>query len=99
MYIQLMRRHYGVHSPIKHVEIPCDFNDVYLGEDRINEQLLLDNIPDGWLPVEPHQILLVAIDEHGNGTGQYCKIFRDWKKYFSCYVLELHEKPAEWWVT
>ena len=99
MYIQLMRRHYGVHSPIKHVEIPCNFNDVYLGEDHINELLLLSNIPDGWLPVEPQNILLVVIDEHGNGTGQYCKIFRNWEKYFSCYVLELHENPAEWWVT
>ena len=82
MYIQLMRRHYGVHTAIKHVEIPCNFNDVYLGEDHINELLLLSNIPDGWLPVEPQNILLVVIDEHGNGTGQCCKIFRDWKKIF-----------------
>lgn len=41
MYIQLMHRHYGMHEPIKHTEIPCEFSDVYLSEDNINEELLL----------------------------------------------------------
>ncbi len=98
MYIQLMRRCYGVHSPIKHIEIPCEFNDVYLGDEHINEKLLLENIPDGWLPVEPRMILLTVADETGS-TGQGgLEIFMSWGKYFPSYVLELHEKPMEWWV-
>ena len=44
MYIQLMHRHYGLHEPIKHTEIPCNFGDVYISEDNINEDILLGNI-------------------------------------------------------
>ena len=32
MYIQLMHRHYGLHEPIKHIEILCEFSDVYLAK-------------------------------------------------------------------
>lgn len=96
MYIQLMHRRYGIHKPIKHIEIPCDFSEVYQGQDRINEELLLENIPEGWLPVPPERILLMVANENG-GTGQCCTIFHSWAKYFDSYSLELHEKPEEWW--
>lgn len=97
MYIQLMHRHYGCHSPIKHIEIPCEFSKVYLGEDNINEELLLESIPEGWLPVEPSKILLTEADKNGS-TGQ-CGLskFRSWAKYFDSYVLELHREPLDWW--
>lgn len=92
-----MYRNYGVHKPIKHIEIPCDFHDIYMGEDHINEELLIQNIPDGWLPCKANQILLTVADEHGS-RGQYVnKVFRLWAKYFNCYVLELIESPLPWW--
>lgn len=97
MYIQLMRRHYGMHSPIKHIEIPCEFSDVYKGDDNINEKLLLNSIPDGWLPVEPRKILLTVADEYGSTGQSYLDVFRNWSKYFDSYVLELIEKPLNWW--
>lgn len=97
MYIQLMHRHYGVHKAIKHLEIPCNFRDVYITDDNINEELLIQNIPEGWLPTNPSLILLTVADESG-GTGQFnLNIFRPWRKYFDCYVLELLEKPLRWW--
>lgn len=97
MYIQLMKRHYGVHSPIKHTQISCDFDDVYKSEDHINEELLLANIPEGFLPLEPSKILLTVGDKYGS-TGQ-CGLdrFKNWAKYFDSYVLELHKEPLDWW--
>lgn len=97
MYIQLMHRSYGVHSPIKHIEIPCEFSEVYLGDDDINEELLLTSIPEGWLPTAPKSILLAVADKYGS-TGQ-CKLskFRSWAKYFDAYCLELHKEPLDWW--
>ena len=97
MYIQLMHRHHGMHKPIKHTEIPCEFSDVYLSEDNINEELLLKNIPEGWLPTKPNLILLTVGDKYGS-IGQYgLKKFRSWAKYFDAYCLEIHKEPLDWW--
>lgn len=68
MYVQLTHRHYGVYEPIKHIEIPCEFSDVYLGNGNINEELLLASIPEGWLPTKPSDILLCVSDKNG-GIG------------------------------
>lgn len=97
MYIQLMHRHHGVHDPIKHIEIPCNFSDVYLKEDCINEKLLLENIPEGWLPKPPGEILLSVGDDDGGSGQRGLEIFRNWAKYFDSYSLELREKPSKWW--
>lgn len=97
MYIQLMHRHYGCHRPIKHLEIDCDFNKVYLGVDQINEELLLKSIPEGWLPTKPSLILLNVCNKYG-GIGQSnLNVFRNWAKYFDAYCLELHKEPLDWW--
>lgn len=97
MYIQLMYRSYGVHQPIKHIEIPCAFSEVYKSEDNINEELLLSNIPDGWLPTKPSWILITVVDK-SCATGQRnLSLFRNWEKYFDSYVLDLIEEPLEWW--
>lgn len=94
MYIQLMHRHYGIHSPVKRVEISCGFEEVCQGG-KINEDILLKNIPDEWLPDKPGNILITIADEHGS-TGQYkLKKFRSWAKYFDAYVLELWDKNPE----
>ena len=97
MYIELSSRHHGVHKALKHIEIPCNFEDVYKGMDRINEELLLKNIPDGWLPVHPSRILLTVGNESGS-TGQCTNgVFRTWGKYFDAYVLDLLKEPLKHW--
>ena len=97
MYIQLMHRHYGCHSPIKHIEIPCEFADVYRGKNNIDEDLLLRSIPDGWLPVNPSEILLDVADKWGSIGQRNLKVFHSWAKYFDAYCLELHKEPLDWW--
>lgn len=97
MYIQLYHRHHGLHIPIKHMEISCDFNSVYLSEDYINEELLLSKIPDKWLPV-PEQRILLTVGNEGGAVGQHgLSKFRSWGKYFDAYVLELLNEPMDWW--
>lgn len=93
MYIQLMHRSCGISTPIKYIEIPCDFNNVYIGEDNINEELLLNSIPEKWLPCKPSNILITVSNKTGSCfTGQRgLEIFRSFAKYFDSYVLELHE--------
>jgi hypothetical protein len=93
MKIQLFYRSYGIHKPIKEaINIPCRFEDVYLGEDRINEQLLIDNIPEGYLQSAQSRVLLV-VDDGLNSVGQ-CGLekFLNWKKYFDSYVLHLSKE-------
>lgn len=97
MYIQLMYRHYGIHRPIKHLEIPCEFSDVYLNEDNINEDLLLANIPEGWLPTASNNILLTVADKYGSTGQRGLNKFRSWAKYFDAYCLELHKEPLPNW--
>ena len=97
MYIQLMHRHYGMHSPVKHIEIPCEFSEVYLGEDNINEDLLLDSMPNGWLPTKAENILLAVADKYGSTGQRKLTKFRSWAKYFDAYCLELHKEPLDWW--
>lgn len=97
MYIQLMHRHYGLHSPVKHIEIPCEFSEVCLGEDNINEELLLQSIPEGWLPTKSENILLAKADKYGSTGQRNLKKFRSWAKYFDAYCLELHKEPLDWW--
>ena len=98
MYIQLMHRSYGVHRPIKHLEIPCAFSEVCRSENNINEELLISNIPEGWLPTSPSRVLIVVVDKGGCGIGQMgLSKFRNWAKYFDSYSLELLEEPYDWW--
>ena len=88
--IQLFHRHYGVHIPVKEaIKIPCEYTDVYKGEGNINEQLLIDNIPDDYLLCEVGHILLGA-----DGIGQ-CGLekFANWGKHYYSYVLLID--PAE----
>lgn len=98
MWVQLYHRHYGVHKPCgEPVEIPCKFDDVVRGDDNINEDLLLDNIPDGYLPCQPNRILMCVTGSNGWSTGQAgLERFRDWAKYFDAYVIYLSkDKPGE----
>lgn len=87
MTIELFHRHYGVHHRIKAIEIPLEFESVYHGEEDVDEDALLDNMPDGWLPVEPHEILLMVADGNcATGISNLVR-FRPWAKYFDSYSL------------
>lgn len=97
MYIQLMHRHYGVHTPMKHIEIPCKFENVYIGDNNINEELLVNSIPADWLPTLPKNILLTVADRWGTTGQSKLSVFRPWSKYFDSYVLELHKEPLSCW--
>ena len=95
MKVILNHRHYGIHTPVKETEIEGKFEDYYFGEDQINEDLLLKNLPEGFLPVDPSKVLLSVqtVNDKGEiigGTGQRgLKYFRNWEKYFDAYNLEL----------
>jgi len=99
MKVILNRRHYGVHSPIKEAIIDGEFTDYYLGEDQINEELLLKNLPEGFLPVSPSKVLL-SVQNVSSKTGDVIgatgqrglKKFKNWAKYFDAYNLELCRK-------
>ena len=89
MKIKLYHRHYGVHSFLKEVQVECSLNEVFFGEDDVNELKLLEVIPESFLPAKPSKTLLTVENEFGS-TGQYgLKHFRNWAKYFDAYVLEL----------
>lgn len=97
MFIELNHRHSGIHTPIKYLEISCEFSDIFLGNDNINEDLLLKNIPEGWLPEPPNRILLAVGDKYGaTGQGGLHK-FRSWAKYFDAYCLDLRKEPSVWY--
>lgn len=97
MYIQLTYRKYGSYNEIKHIEIPCEFSKVYLGEDNIDEKLLFESIPKGWLPTAPRKILLAVADKNGSTGQSNLKAFSSWTKCSDSYVLELHKEPLDWW--
>jgi hypothetical protein len=101
MKIRLFKRNYGYHSFVKEVEISGTFRKYSkkltvdpngIGDDYlIKEERLLDEIPEGFLPQQPKNILLVVQDLSRRGsTGiRDLKVFRPWSKYFSSYCIEL----------
>lgn len=95
MNVILRKRHYGVHDFVKEIDIIGNFND-YVQEKtegidsfEVKEQLLIENLPEDFLPTSPKNILLI-IDNGKYGTGLYgVNLFRKWSKYFDSYALEL----------
>lgn len=90
----LFKRHAGVHTMIKEIEIEgarCryarmkDCNDNYI----INEERLLKAIPDKWLPCSPDKIILAVSTKYGSSGQIGLSKFRNWAKYFDCYSIEL----------
>lgn len=95
MKVQLRHRHYGVHELIKEINIDGrfeDYCDPKTNQDYIiNEQKLIENLPQDFLPVPPNKILLSVSDDDG-GIGQVdLNIFRTWAKYFDSYCIELYK--------
>lgn len=100
--VSMHHRSDGYHSFIQKCVIPVEFNDIYIKEDSVNEQLLVDSLPDKFLFCKPSQCLLLVEDEDRSGnTGQRgLHIFRNWAKYFPSYSITISrvmddEKVAE----
>jgi hypothetical protein len=95
MKIKLFKRHYGVHSLVKEIDVPLKFaaivkkpknaNDDFI----IDEDSVLENIPAKWLSVKPDKILLTVGEKWGSTAQRSPKRFRGWGKYFDAYSLEL----------
>jgi hypothetical protein len=72
--------------------IPVDLENIYLEDDNIDEQLLVDNLPEGFVPCKYKQCLLAVEDRQikGASTGQSnLSVFRNWAKYFDSYSITL----------
>lgn len=95
MVIRLYHRTNGYHTLVKETKIPFTFRKYVKGciptEHRIIEDLLIENIPDNFLPVESSKILLTVMDKSKTGaTGQRgLSRFKNWSKYFPGYCLDL----------
>jgi len=96
--VVLHHRHYGIHSYRDECVIPVDPKEIYLGRDSINEQLLIDNLPDGFLRCAPRRCLLAIEDRSFKYTGGYAStgqdglsLFLNWAKYFDAYSITLCE--------
>lgn len=89
MYIQLMVRRGRVQRSVKYTWIPCRFEHVVGPGGQIDENLLVNLIPRGWLPAEPREILLTVATAKGSTGLRRLTRFRPWARNFDCYVLEL----------
>lgn len=99
MIVQLYHRHYGQHSLIKECEIVGTFrryskkitNTKWWMEPKyeINEELLLSELPKGFLISEPNKTLLTYSEgEIATGLSDLKK-FKSWSKYHDSYTLML----------
>lgn len=95
MKVVLFQRKNGYHKHIKEVEIEGVLSDYYRGIDTINENLLLDKLPEDFLPINHSRVLLsvAEVDDKGKvygSIGQRGLIsFMNWAKYFNAYSIEL----------
>lgn len=100
--VQLCSRNIGVHTLIKECKLSepvsvkwqwCplmwDWDPIW-----VDEQKLLDILPDGFLPTDSQNILLTIEDKNRRaGTAmRYPERFHDWGKYFKAYSLSLIRK-------
>jgi hypothetical protein len=59
MKIRLIKReHSGIGTPLKDAIINGKFEDYYKGENSINEKLLIQNLPQDFLPTSPEKVLI-----------------------------------------
>lgn len=95
MKLKLFKRHCGVHTLYKEIKIKPKFGDIVQFPDNPNDDFIIDedtvlgNIPDGFLPAKPDKILLTVGNKNGSTAQRHPKRFRQWGKYFDSYSLEL----------
>ena len=93
MKIILFHRHLGLHKLVKQIEIPCSSDEIISHQNdkiepyAINEQKLINLIPEGFLPTSPRDCLIDVYEKTCSyGVGRL-KLFRSWAKYFDAYSL------------
>lgn len=89
-HINLGHRHYGVHTDIKEIVVPRDLV-LDLGgrqEPVVNEEVLIDVLPEKFLPSEPSRILLLVSTGVFEGQAVWSpKLFRPWGPSFDSLAL------------
>ena len=94
MYAQLLRRHRGVQRAVKRLWLPVRLDQCAFPGGRVNEAMLVQMLPAGWLPAPPKDILLSIAHARGSTGLTDVALFRPWARHFDCYVLELwREEP------
>lgn len=84
-------------EPVKETNLPGEFNEYYFGTDSINENLLLKNLPNDFLPLDPEEIALMVEDKINESAGRVLsnvgqrnlKLFKDYDKYSCKYSILL----------
>jgi hypothetical protein len=93
MKLLLSYRRFGVHHAIKEIEIDGTFRKygkLNNGMYEIDEEKLINSLPNNFLPTTPDKILvLVADSEYGSTAVCNLKTFRDWSKYHFSHSLTL----------
>lgn len=84
MNIKLYHRHHGIHTFLRGLTVDLSFH-----EDAIDEQKIVDLLPEGWLGEKVSKTLLTVGNETGSQACRNPKLFRPWGKYFDSYVLEI----------
>lgn len=86
-----------VREPVKEIKITGDFNHYFRGLDKINEEPLILNLPQKFLPVPHHEVSIMVEDEINKNVGRVLgntgqrglSTFKDYDKYESRYCLLL----------
>lgn len=97
MKVKLMKReHHGIATPLKELNIDGKLEDYYKGENKIQEDLLLQHIPNDFLPTKPENVL-VYVESVQNEVGfiqppkgqKGLKVFLSWHKDHDTYMILL----------
>ena len=89
MYVQLMRRQRNVQRAVKSIWLPCHLDQMVLPDGTIHEMMLINLLPEGWLPAKPAEILISVAHARGSTGLKRLRLFRPWARHFDCYILEL----------
>lgn len=97
MKIQLIKAELnGVGTLLNEVTIDGEFKHYYHGENKIDEPLLIQNLPQGFLPREPKNIMLFVESIQNDPDfiippkGQTnLKIFLNWHKQHESHLILL----------
>lgn len=97
MKIYLREKAGAFTSPIKDAILPKTFPEYYLGKDNINEELLINDMSNNFLPKDYEFIAIMVEDEINENSGRVLSntgqrglsIFKDYDKYTNKYSLLL----------
>lgn len=83
--------------PVKETILPGAFDDYYHGEDQIEEEKLLKELPAGFLPLPAENVAIQVENKMNEAAGRVLgtrgqrnlKIFEDYDKYTCRFTLLL----------